>query len=77
MRNITFTAKGWSDLMEWSKNDRKIFNKISDLIEEAAKKPFKGTGKPEPLKHHLKDFVFLTEMESFNQYICKSKKNKR
>jgi toxin YoeB len=49
MRNISFTAKGWDDLIEWSKNDRKIFDKISALIEESSKNPFKGTGKPEPL----------------------------
>lgn len=56
MRNITFTAKGWSDLIDWSKTDRKIFNKISDLIEESSKNPFKGIGKPEPLKHHFKGY---------------------
>jgi toxin YoeB len=56
MRNISFTAKGWDDLIEWSKNDRKIFDKISALIEESSKNPFKGTGKPEPLKHNLKGF---------------------
>ena len=53
MKNITFTDKGWADFLEWSKNDRKIFNKISRLIEEASKTPFSGTGKPEPLKHNL------------------------
>jgi toxin YoeB len=54
MKNITFTAKGWSDLIEWSKTDRKIFTKITQLIEETSKNPFKGTGKPEPLKYKLK-----------------------
>jgi toxin YoeB len=54
MRNIAFTAKGWSDLIEWSKTDRKTFNKISRLIEETSKNPFKGAGKPEPLKYRLK-----------------------
>jgi toxin YoeB len=54
MKNITFTAKGWSDLSEWSKTDRKIFTKITQLIEETSKNPFKGTGKPEPLKYKLK-----------------------
>ena len=46
MRNITFTANGWNDLIEWSKTDRKIFNKTSRIIEETSKNPFKGTGKP-------------------------------
>jgi toxin YoeB len=56
MKNIAFTAKGWSDLIEWSKTDRKIFNKITQLIEETSKNPFKGTGKPEPLKYKLKGY---------------------
>jgi toxin YoeB len=56
MRNISFTAKGWSDLMEWSKNDPKTFYKISLLIEESSVNPFKGVGKPEPLKHNLKGY---------------------
>lgn len=56
MRNIAFTAKGWADLIEWSKTDRKIFIRISNLIDEASKNPFKGLGKPEPLKHQLKGY---------------------
>ena len=53
MKNITFTDKGWADFMDWSKTDRKIFAKISNLIEETARTPFKGSGKPELLKHEL------------------------
>lgn len=56
MRNIEFTEKEWADFLEWSKNERKIFNKISRLIEETSKNPFKGTGKPEALKHNLKGY---------------------
>jgi len=52
MRNIAFTDKGWTDFLDWSKNDRKVFNKVSRLIEETSKNPFKGTGKPEALKHN-------------------------
>jgi len=56
MKNITFTDKGWADFMGWSKTDRKIFAKISDLIEETSRTPFKGSGKPEFLKHELKGY---------------------
>lgn len=31
----------------------KLIQKIFDLIEELREHPFTGTGKPEPLKHHL------------------------
>lgn len=56
MKNITFTDKGWADFLYWSKNNRKTFNKLSKLIEETAKTPFDGKGKPEPLKHNLKGY---------------------
>ena len=56
MKDIAFTAKAWSDFIEWSKTDRKIFEKISKLIEETARAPFEGTGKPEPLRHKLQGY---------------------
>ena len=56
MRNIEFTDKGWEDFIDWSKNERIIFNKISRLIEETSKNPFAGAGKPEALKHNLKGY---------------------
>jgi toxin YoeB len=51
MRNILFTPISLSHLAEWGNTDRKGFNKVMRLIEEAARNPFQGTGKPEPLKH--------------------------
>jgi toxin YoeB len=56
MKNIAFTEKAWNDFIEWSKTDRKIFEKISTLIEETSRTPFKGIGKPEPLQHQLKGY---------------------
>lgn len=38
------------DLLFWVKTDRKIAKKILTLIEEVMRDPYKGTGKPEPLK---------------------------
>ncbi len=56
MRAIGFSPKAYSDFIAWSLRDKKIFNKISELIVEVAREPFKGIGKPEPLKHDLKGF---------------------
>ena len=33
--------------------DRKLFARAMDLIDIAARNPFEGIGKPEPLKHQL------------------------
>jgi len=56
MKDIVFSAKAWSDFIEWSRTDRKIFDKISSLIEETSRTPFSGTGKPEPLRHKLQGY---------------------
>ena len=54
MRSIEFKPKALKHYAEWANEDRKTFNKITKLIFEISRQPFKGTGKPEPLKHELK-----------------------
>jgi toxin YoeB len=41
------------DLRCWAENDRKLMPKLLDLVEAVVPDPFKGVGKPEPLKHEL------------------------
>ena len=50
---VSFTDNAWSDYQYWLKNDEKTFNRINELINECKKNPFKGIGKPEPLKDNL------------------------
>jgi toxin YoeB len=54
--NIEFTVKGWEDFNYWIETDQEILIKIKDLIKQIKKDPFKGLGKPEPLKFGLKGF---------------------
>ena len=54
MRKIIFEKDAFDDFNKWSKIDKKIYNKIIDLINDIYRNPFKGIGKPEPLKHELK-----------------------
>ena len=56
MRTVAFHAQGWEEFTSWSKDDPKVFERITRLISETAKEPFGGIGKPEPLKHNLKGF---------------------
>ncbi len=44
---------GWEDYLYWQKIDEKVLNSINDLIKDIKRDPFKGLGKPEPLKHDL------------------------
>ena len=39
------------DLGWWYKQDKKIADKILDLVSDTMRDPFSGLGKPEPLKH--------------------------
>ena len=54
MRNIIFEGEAYRQYTEWALVDIKIFNRINSLIKDIDRTPFKGIGKPEPLKHLLK-----------------------
>jgi toxin YoeB len=48
-----FTDHAWEDYLYWQNNDTNTLQKINDLIKEIKRDPFKGSGKPEPLKGNL------------------------
>jgi len=54
--NTDFTENGWNDFECWLENDAEMADKIRELIKAIKKDPFKGIGKPEPLKFALKGF---------------------
>jgi len=47
---ISFDNSAFADYLQWEEEDKKIFDKINTLIKEISRDPFRGTGKPEPLK---------------------------
>lgn len=49
-----FVDESWEDYLYWSKTDEKILVRINEIIKDIRKNPFKGIGKPEPLKHKYK-----------------------
>jgi toxin YoeB len=40
----------WDDYLRWDEIDRTTTSKINDLIKDVRRSPFRGIGKPEPLK---------------------------
>lgn len=54
MKKALFEKLAHEQFLEWERTDNSTFHKIAELIAEIKKEPFKGTGKPEPLKHNLK-----------------------
>ena len=56
MRTINFTKTAFEEYKSWRNENKKIQDKIADLIDDILRHPFEGIGKPEPLKHHLKGY---------------------
>ena len=54
--DISFTSNGWEDLEYWIDNDPDTVTKIKDLIKSIRQDPFRGLGKPEPLRYDLKGY---------------------
>jgi toxin YoeB len=54
--NIQFTSHAWEEFNYGIENDQDSVKKIKELIKSIRQSPFKGIGKPEPLKHDLKGF---------------------
>ena len=53
---LVFSETAWEDYLYWQKTDTKTLARINQLIREASRQPFTGIGKPEPLKHALKEY---------------------
>jgi toxin YoeB len=50
---LIFSERAWEEYLYWQKHDRKILERINQLLREIKREPFSGIGKPEPLKHAL------------------------
>lgn len=48
---VLWTSDGWDDYLHWQASDPKILRAVNDLIRDIRRDPFKGLGKPEPLRH--------------------------
>jgi toxin YoeB len=51
--DLVWQSHAWEDYLNWQKNDKKVLERINELIKDALRSPFKGIGKPEPLKGDL------------------------
>lgn len=56
MRAIRFVPDAWEAYLYWQRQDKKTLRRINALIEEAAREPFAGLGKPEPLRGNLSGY---------------------
>jgi toxin YoeB len=50
---VTFDPEAWDEYLAWQREDTKVLERINTLIEECRRDPFRGVGKPEPLRQNL------------------------
>ena len=50
---IAFDRDGWDDYLHWQATDAKVLARLNAMLAECMRDPFRGTGKPEPLKKNL------------------------
>lgn len=50
---LLWTAAAWEDYVHWQETDPKVLRRLNEIIKDARRNPFKGIGKPEPLKGEL------------------------
>lgn len=50
---LLWADRAWEDYQYWRESDPNVFEKLNELIKECRRDPFRGIGKPEPLKEKL------------------------
>lgn len=58
MRAIRFVPDAWAAYLYWQDQDKKTLKRLNSLITAAARDPFMGIGKPEPLRGELSGYWF-------------------
>jgi len=51
-----FVDESWDDYLFWQETDKKMLQRINDLLKDISRNPFSGIIKPEPLKYKYKGF---------------------
>ncbi|HRP58205.1 Txe/YoeB family addiction module toxin [Agriterribacter sp.] len=53
---LVWQTNAWEDYLYWQAQDKKTLQRINDLIKDILRSPFRGIGKPEPLKGALSGY---------------------
>lgn len=67
MKKIWFD-EAWEDYLYWQTQDKKTLNRVNALIKDVEREPFKGIGKPEPLKGEFSGF-WSRRIDDANRFI--------
>jgi toxin YoeB len=50
---VVFLPTAWTHYLYWAAHDAKVLARVNALLEDARRSPFRGIGKPEPLRDNL------------------------
>ncbi len=53
---LAWTKDAWVDYIYWQSQEKKTIKRINKLLLDTLRSPFKGIGKPEPLRENLSGF---------------------
>jgi toxin YoeB len=56
MKAIKFDPEAFKEYLKWREDNTNTFDRINQVIMDAARDPFKGIGKPEPLKGNFRGY---------------------
>ena len=54
--NLVFADDAWEEYLYWHETDPQTLKCIYQLIKDIMRDPYRGIGKPEPLKHALQGY---------------------
>ncbi len=54
--NVLFSRTAWEQYKNWQARDDKVVERIHELIKGIQRDPYKGIGKPEPLRQNLQGY---------------------
>ena len=72
--NKIWHDKAWDEYVEWQAGDRKTLLKINALLKDIDRNPFKGIGKPEPLKDNKQGY-WSRRIDEVNRIVYKVEAN--
>ena len=54
--NLVFSTESWEEYLYWQRTDPDTLKRINLLIKEIMRDPYRGIGKPEPLRHAFQGY---------------------
>jgi len=54
--DVVFSAESWEEYLYWQETDPGALKRINLLIKDMMHDPYRGMGKPEPLRHALQGY---------------------